>query len=458
MRRTVVVNVVGLTPELLGEHTPFLSSWIGRGGMANAGPLTPAVTCSVQATYLTGEKPSRHGIVANGWYFREMDEIKFWRQSNRLVESPKVWETAKREDPSFTCANLFWWYNMNSTVDYLVTPRPIYRADGVKLPDIYTEPAGFRDELQGRLGTFPLFNFWGPLTDIRSSQWIADCARLTEEKMAPTLTLVYLPHLDYNLQRLGPGDPALARDLREIDRVCERLIGFYEARDVSVILLSEYGVTPVDHPVALNRVLRRAGYITVREELGQEILIPGGSRAFAVADHQIAHVYVRHPRDLEPVRELLSGVPGVGELLDAEGKARRGLAHPRSGELVALAEPGSWFSYYYWLDDRKAPDFAPNVDIHNKPGFDPAELFIDPAISLPRVKASLRLLQKKLGFRYVMDLIPRHGDLVKGSHGLPAETAAAGPLVASNRPGLLKEGTIPAEGIHDLILAHLRGE
>ncbi|MFW6157430.1 MAG: alkaline phosphatase family protein, partial [Balneolaceae bacterium] len=298
MHKTAVLNVVGLTPDLVGQDTPFLSEWFARGKMAGIESMLPAVTCSVQATYLTGKMPNEHGIVGNGWYFREMDEIKFWRQSNKLVQAPKVWEKAKQEDPDFTCANLFWWYNMNSSVDYLVTPRPIYRTDGVKIPDIYTEPITMRDKLQGELGQFPLFNFWGPNTTIESSRWIADCAMMVDAEYSPTLSLIYLPHLDYNLQRIGPEDPRISTDLREIDDVCRDLITHYEERGTRVIVLSEYGITPVNKPVSLNRELRKQGYITVREELGQEILIPGGSRAFAVADHQIAHIYIEDPDDI----------------------------------------------------------------------------------------------------------------------------------------------------------------
>ncbi|MEX2641042.1 MAG: nucleotide pyrophosphatase/phosphodiesterase family protein [Balneolales bacterium] len=455
MKKTVVLNVVGLTPDLIGKDTPFLSGWFEKNRIRPVGSVLPAVTCSAQATYLTGVMPSRHGIVGNGWYFRDMDEIKFWRQSNKLIQAPRIWDKAKQHDPDFTCANLFWWYNMNSTVDYLVTPRPVYRADGVKIPDILTDPAPLRDELQGELGPFPLFKFWGPATDITSTRWIADATLLTDKKYDPTLTLVYLPHLDYNLQRLGPLDPAISKDLSEIDGVCEQLIRYYEQGHTRVIVLSEYGIAPVSKPVSLNRTLRREGYITVREEMGQEILIPGSSRAFVVADHQIAHIYIRNSEDVEPVRRLLGPVEGVEAILDEDGKKKYGLDHDRSGELVALAEPDAWFTYYYWLDDDKAPDFAPNVDIHNKPGYDPAELFVDPGIRFPRVKAGRRLLQKKLGFRYVMDLIPIEGSLVKGSHGRHAASDGTGPLLASNAPGLIKDPSLRPTDVHDVIWAHL---
>ncbi|HEY6553336.1 MAG TPA: alkaline phosphatase family protein, partial [Vicinamibacteria bacterium] len=219
MHRTLVLNVVGLTPSLVGPHTPHLAALARRGTLRTLRTITPAVTCSVQSTFLTGLRPSGHGCVANGWYFRSLAEVGFWKQSNHLVEGEKIWETARRRDPAFTCAKLFWWYNMYSTADVAVTPRPMYPADGRKLPDVYTHPADLREELQGRLGTFPLFHFWGPTADLVSSQWIGACARHVFVTRRPTLTLVYLPHLDYNLQRLGPADARIAQDLREIDAV-----------------------------------------------------------------------------------------------------------------------------------------------------------------------------------------------------------------------------------------------
>ncbi len=455
MNKTAVLNVVGLTPDLIGEHTPFLADWFAGGKQASVNSMLPAVTCSVQATYLTGEMPNKHGIVGNGWYFREMDEIKFWRQSNKLVQSPKIWERAKEKNPEFTCANLFWWYNMNSSVDYLATPRPIYRSDGVKIPDIYTKPITFRDKLQDKLGQFPLFNFWGPNTTIKSSRWIADSAQMTAEQFDPTLTLIYLPHLDYNLQRIGPEDPDIVTDLEEIDSVCEELVTFYEDRGTRVIILSEYGISSVNRPVSLNRTLREHGYITVREEMGGEILIPGGSQAFAVADHQVAHIYIEDELDIQPIKQLLQEVPGVDTILDEQGKKKYQLDHPRAGELVAIADPDAWFTYYYWLDDDLAPDFAPTVDIHTKPGYDPAELLVDPKISFPKLKAGMRLLQKKLGFRYNMDLIPINGSGVKGSHGRIVDDPEKGPIIGTQQNHLLKHNIIKPTDVYDVIFSHL---
>ena len=316
---------------------------------------------------------------------------------------------------------------MYSAADYTVTPRPMYRADGAKYPDICTTPASLRDDLQAELGTFPLFNFWGPKTSIRSTQWIADAAIRVDRQHDATLTLVYLPHLDYGLQRLGPRDPAIAGDLRAIDAVCGRLIDYFESRGARVIVLSEYGIVDVSRPVHLNRVLREHGLLTVRDELGGELLDAGASTAFAVADHQVAHVYVNDPAQAAKVRALLEKIPGVERVLDEAGQATHRIAHDRSGDFVAIAEPDAWFTYYYWLDDRRAPDFARTVDIHRKPGYDPVELFIDPAIRLPSLQVGWKLAKKTLGFRYLMDVIPLDASLVKGSHGRPSDSDDHGP-------------------------------
>jgi predicted AlkP superfamily pyrophosphatase or phosphodiesterase len=455
MRKTVVLNIVGLTPNLLGPSTPGLAAWASKGKTAAVHSVTPAVTCTAQATYFTGVWPETHGIVANGWYFRDECEIKFWRQSNRLVQAEKIWEKARGLDRSFTCANLFGWYNMYSSVDYSVTPRPMYPADGRKLPDIYTQPAELRTELQTALGTFPLFNFWGPTASIISSRWIAEAAKRVEQKYNPTLTLIYLPHLDYSLQRLGPADPAIAKDLREIDQVCTDLIRYFESRGAQVIVLSEYGITSVSRPIHINRRLREREFIATREELGLELLDAGASAAFAVADHQIAHVYVNDRTRIAEVRALLEALPGVERVLDEPGKKEYRLNHPRAGELVAIAASDAWFTYYYWLDDKRAPDFARTVDIHRKPGYDPVELFIDPEIRLPKLKVGLTLAKKRLGFRYLMEVIPLDATLVKGSHGRATDSPGEGPLFITHQQSLLQKTELQANEICSLILNHL---
>jgi predicted AlkP superfamily pyrophosphatase or phosphodiesterase len=456
MKKTVVLNVVGLTPGLLGADTPFLTEWASAGRQVPVEPVLPALTSPVQATYLTGSWPRDHGIVANGWYLRELSRIRFWMRSGRLIQGDKIWDDARDEDDDFTCANLFWRYATYSGADYVVAERPMYPSDGRKIPDLYTTPPELRFELQDELGRFPLFNFWGPTASIESSEWIAASAKLTDEKYDPTLTLVYLPHLDYNLQRLGPDDPDLSDDLQAIDAVCKDLITFYEDRGAQVIVVSEYGIGPVERPVSLNRRLRREGFLTLREELGRELLVPGASEAFAVADHQIAHVYVQDMSRREEVRTLVADTPGVDRVLGAKEKAEAGLDHPRAGTFVAVAEPDAWFTYYYWLDEGRAPDFAPTVDIHQKPGFDPAELFMDPDLWAPQLRAAGRLLQKKLGFRYLMDVIPTHGTLVGGSHGRLPASPDAGPLLITQQSGCVPHERVHATEVRDVILDHLR--
>jgi predicted AlkP superfamily pyrophosphatase or phosphodiesterase len=344
---------------------------------------------------------------------------------------------------------------MYSSVDFAVTPRPLYPADGRKLPDIYTQPMDLRDRLQQELGQFPLFEFWGPNANINSTKWIAEAAKKVDAWHNPTLTLIYLPHLDYNLQRCGIDFSKISTDLRDIDEVCRDLITYYEAQGAQVVVLSEYGITSVSQPVHINRVLREQGYITVKDELGLEMLDAGVSRAFAVADHQLAHVYVQQTEDIPQVRALLEATPGIAQVLDEAGKEKYHLSHSRAGELIAVAEEDAWFTYYYWLDDAKAPDFARTVDIHRKPGYDPVEMFLNPKIKLPMAKIGLKLLKKKLGFRYLMDVIPLDATLVKGSHGCIPASEEDWPVFITQQADLSDNSSLLATDIHDILLSYL---
>jgi predicted AlkP superfamily pyrophosphatase or phosphodiesterase len=416
--RLAVLNVVGLTAPMLDARMPRLAAFVRTcGRAARVRPAFPAVTCTAQATYLTGLDAGGHGIVGNGWFDRDLCEVHFWKQSERLVAGPKLWDRLRERSPGFTCAKLFWWYNMASGADWAITPRPLYPADGSKVFDIHTEPLSLRAAIKADLGDFPFPAFWGPLAGIGSSRWIAASARWIEQHHSPSLSLVYLPHLDYSLQRLGPADPATAADLAAIDSVAGDLIDFYRGRGVRVALLSEYGIEPVDRPIHLNRVLRRGGWLAVKDELGRETLEVFSSRAFAVADHQVAHVYVRDPSILDAVRAAIAAEPDVAEVLGADEQRARGLWHARSGDLLAVAAPGAWFTYYFWESDAKAPDYARTVDIHRKPGYDPVELFLDPALRFPKLAIGSRLLRRKLGMRALMDVIPLDASLVRGSHG-----------------------------------------
>jgi predicted AlkP superfamily pyrophosphatase or phosphodiesterase len=451
---TAVINVVGLTRALLGPDTPCLNGLAAGGSSAALRTITPAVTCSVQATFVTGTLPRNHGVVGNGWYFRDLAQVMFWRQSNQLISGEKMWETARRRDASVTCAKMFWWFNMYSSADWSVTPRPIYPADGRKIPDIYSQPADLKDRLTAELGVFPLFNFWGPNADLRSSEWIARASAKVDEWSSPSLLLIYLPHLDYNLQRLGPQDPRVREDVRAIDAVCGRLIDELRGRGLRIVVLSEYGITQVHRPIHLNRVLRDARLLAVRDEIGTEALDAGASDAFAVADHQVAHVYVRNVLKIAEVKTLIASIPGVEQVLDRREQAAIGLDHDRSGDLVAIADASSWFTYYYWMDDRAAPDFARTVDIHRKPGYDPVELFLDPSLPLPKLKVAWTLAKKSLGFRYLMDVIPLDATLVRGSHGRVTDRLDDGPVCLSSEKQALA-GTVDATAIRDLVMSHL---
>lgn len=455
MHKTVVINVVGLTKRLIGEHTPHIKAFVEKGRQILIQPVLPAVTCTAQSTYLTGKYPSEHGIVGNGWYFKEECEVKFWRQSNRLVQQDKLWDALKKEDPNFTCANMFWWYNMYSTVDFSVTPRPNYLADGRKIPDCYSHPAELRDTLQGELGTFPLFQFWGPKTTIKSSQWIADATLKTDALHDPTLTLVYLPHLDYNLQRYGLDFDVIGKDLREIDTVVGQLLSYYEKQGAHIVILSEYGITDVDQPIHLNRWLRKEGYVQIRTERGLELLDAGASRAFAVADHQVAHIYLNDKSLKSKIKTLLEGIEGVDRVLSDTEIDHARLNHPRCGDLVVIADARSWFTYYFWLDDRKAPDFARMVDIHKKPGYDPVEMMTDPKDPFVMPKVIWKLVRKKLGFRTVMDIIPLDANLVKGSHGRIPEDEIDFPVFISNAKQVKMGSSLEPTQVFDVLKAHV---
>jgi predicted AlkP superfamily pyrophosphatase or phosphodiesterase len=519
VNRLAIINVVGLTESLIGEHTPRIAEFRRCGALAHIAPAFPAVTCTAQSNYLTGKVPSQHGIVGNGWFNREFAETQFWKQSNHIVHGDKIWDALRKESEIVNrkslIANCFWWFNMYSSVDYSITPRPMYPADGRKFFDVYSWPYSIREEIKKDLGEFPFFSFWGPAAGIDSpqgkadaaSRWIAESAKWIENKYSPTLNLIYLPHLDYNLQRHGAfvgstgvspvvsgvapetvltataalagnadprspssyeirrdaefdrrdaraTNPKIHRDLREIDAIVGDLIDFFGERDVQVVLLSEYGITNVDAPVHLNRIFRERGWLTVKDELGLEILDAGASKVFAVADHQVAHIYLNESGLEKPVREVLEKTAGVEKILGQAEKIAAGIEHPRAGDLIAVARENAWFTYYYWLDDARAPDFARTVDIHRKPGYDPVELFLDPKIPAVKLKIAWRLLQKKLGLRMLMDVIPLDATLVKGSHGRRPADKKDWPVFITSQPEILGAKEIESTDVFQILLKH----
>ncbi len=455
MKKVLLLDCVGLVPDMLGDDTPALRALAHDGFSAPMKGIFPAVTCSAQSAMLTGREVRDHGIVGNGWYFRDLAEVWLWRQSNHLVQGDKLWHEARRRDPAFTVCNMFWWYNMYADVDWSLTPRPLYLADGLKLPGIYGRPLDFRAHFEREFEPFPLFNFWGPAADIRSSRWIARATIEAMRRVDATLTLCYIPHLDYDLQRFGPDSPESRRALRELDDCVAPLIAAARASGREVIVVSEYGIGAVSGDVPINRALRRAGFIATVPQLDRENLDPGASRAFAVVDHQLAHVYVREEGDVAAVRRVLEELEGVDLVLDREAQKAWGIDHERSGELVAIAARDRWFSYYFWEDDAKAPDYARSVDIHRKPGYDPVELFLDPDLAFAKARIIGKVIRKKLGFRMLMDVIPFRPELVKGSHGRLEDDPGRGPIIVGSMPA--PRETFRLTDVRDLVLATVFG-
>jgi len=403
---------------------PAISSLAGAKPMK---PSFPAVTCSVQATLTTGTPPAKHGIVANGFFDRDTLRVGFWEQSSTLVQGRKIWEAARHRNRDFTSALLFWQNSIGSAADVILTPAPIHRHDGGIISSCYGRPAGLYDNLARKLGPFDLMSYWGPMASIKSSRWIASAAREVFREFSPNLLMVYLPHLDYPLQKFGPASPSIREELKRTDELVAEIKDWAAAGGAELVVLSEYGMTQVSRAVMPNRLLRQAGLLEVREVEGMEYLDVAASRAFAVVDHQVAHVYAR-PDAIAAARDALAEAEGVEAILGDE-KADLKINHPRSGDLVAIARPDAWFAYYWWNDPAKAPDFARTVDIHSKPGYDPCELFIDPAARA----------------------ISMDTTLVKGSHGrLPDGEGAMAFLAAGAAAGAAP--TADAEQAAGLIL------
>jgi predicted AlkP superfamily pyrophosphatase or phosphodiesterase len=456
MPPVVLLNAVGLTPRLL-PHAPGLSALAKTGWIADMPEVLPAITCTAQATLLTGQMPNVHGVVANGWLFHDTNEVRFWQQCNRLMTAEPIYETARRRaherDRTFTGAKLFWWFNQGAAVDVSLTPKPWYGVDGNKVFDVTGTPSGYIEELKRKFPAFPFPAFWGPNAGLKSTRWIADVSAKVIREKRPDLTLVYLPHLDYEPQRRGPSGCDLPKLVKELDDCCDILLASAKQIGAQVWVVSEYGHCDVDAPVYPNRELWKHGLLQVRRGPFGDQLDLYESRAFAVCDHQLAHVYVRHLIDIPKVKEVLAALPGVERVLGIEERAEIHLNHPRSGELILLSQPKAWFAYPFWPEDRYAPDYARSVAIHHKPGFDPCELFLDPKRTFPKLRLIRRLIQKKLGFRTIFDVIPLDASIVRGSHGLPAADANDRPILIGHGPN--PGYSVPMTAVKELILREL---
>ncbi|MEX1233069.1 MAG: nucleotide pyrophosphatase/phosphodiesterase family protein [Planctomycetaceae bacterium] len=395
-------------------HMPRLNSLADAGGKRTLVPSFPCVTCSVQASLTTGVGPERHGVVANGFYWRDKGQVEMWTAWNKEIKAPQIWERLSAHDRSLTSAVWFPLLSKGAKADYICTPAPIHNPDGSESLWCYTVPQEMYGELRDALGHFPLMNFWGPLSNIKSTAWIVDSAIWAAKKYKPRFSYIYLPHLDYAAQKFGPDSPQAIAALGELDATIGKLIDGYAAarlENVAWVAAGEYAITPVSHVGYPNRVLREAGLLKLREEAGAELLVPGECTAFAMVDHQLAHVFVNDASRIDGVAKLFENDPAVERVLVGKDRGSVGLDHPQSGEVVLVSKPEAWFAYYWWRDDAKAPAFARTVDIHRKPGYDPVEMFIDmPSRSTPLDAA-----------------------LVKGSHGYPADAAGRQTVLIGSR-------------------------
>jgi len=429
----VLISLPGLRPQDVARM-PKLQALTQQGASAPLVPSFPAVTLSVETNIMTGVLPVDHGVVANGWYQRDKQEVELWTMGNEAIQKPQIWDILKQHDSSLTSAVWFPMLSKRCSADFVCMPAPVHNPDGSESLWCYTRPTEYYGELLESYGHFPLKFFWGPLASIVSSQWIADTALLTAQRHRPNFFYIYLPHLDYAAQKLGPDSDAAMQSLAELDEVLGNLCdGLKEAYgEVLLLVASEYTIVPVNHVTYPNRVLREAGLLTVKNDGDGEVIDYAASQAFAVTDHQLSHIYLNDPQPamIEKVAGLFQKMEGIDEVLHGQGRDKYFLGHDRSGDIVLVSTSNSWQAYYYWLDDAKAPKFARTVDIHRKPGYDPVELHVDMATKS----------------------IPLDATLVKGSHGAPAKTAAQQGILLSNQPGTFAETPMADTDVCDLVL------
>ncbi|QDT64441.1 alkaline phosphatase family protein [Calycomorphotria hydatis] len=409
----VLLSIPGLRDKDLA-HMPTLQGLASSGTTRPVAASFPCVTCPVQISLTTGTPPAEHGVIANGFFWRDSGDVEMWTAWNEVIEQPRFWDRLKEHDPSFTSALWFPMISKGASADYICTPAPIHNPDGTESLWCYTKPTELYGELRDTLGHFPLMKFWGPLSSIDSSAWIVDSALVAAEKYKPNLFTIYLPHLDYAAQKFGPDSEQAIQALIDLDGQLEKLKTGMKAalgEGVQWLAFSEYAITPVTGAEYPNRILRDANYLSFELREDKEYLNPGDSAAWALVDHQFAHVFVKESGDVDAVAQLLRESGIAERVLVGEERAEVGLDHPRAGEIVLISAPDRWFAYYWWHDDLRAPDFARTVDIHRKPGYDPVEMFID----LPTKST------------------PLDASLVKGSHGYPADVPERqGVLVASD--------------------------
>ncbi|NKC16070.1 MAG: alkaline phosphatase family protein [Gammaproteobacteria bacterium] len=430
MRKLLLLNLAALSPAEISDATPNLKALAAAGTLSPLREAFPSLTCPSHVTMLTGAAPTVHGIVGNGWYDRQHAKVFMWNRSAHHIEAQPLWEAAREQSPGFTCANLFWRFAADSSADLKVTERPVYWSSGRKTFDFYTAPPALHDRLTGALGAFPFMQFWGPFAGIKSTAWILHALAQVMREDDPDLLLGYAPYLDYEGQRHGPQSEQARAALTHMDTALAGLLAAARANGRDVAIVSDYGFIQVSRPVMPNRVLREAGYLAIEEAANGDRIEAGSSRAFAVCDNQVAHIYVASPGDIAPVRELLENVPGIKAVLGEAEKNNFGIAHRRSGELIAVAQADSWFAYPYWFEAARAPDFERCIAIFDKAGFDPCELFPPPG-PFGKAKIALRVAQKLARQAVPFDVIDPDPANPKGARNIAAAPGAGAVLVTS---------------------------
>ena len=326
----------------------------------------PAVTCVAQASLRTGRTPAEHGMVSNGVWMDDLQKPLFWEQSARLVRGPRVWD--ERRAAGAKVGLYFFQQSLGEQVDEIISPAPIHKHGGGMIMSCYTRPTGMAQALEKLAGRFPLWRYWGPLASPKVGRnCIAWFEQMTEMEDVDEGYL-YLPTLDYAAQKHGSDSSADKAALREFNRQLERLADLCQRRGCALSVQGDYEITPVTaSPVLPNVVLRRHDLFRTRTVGGMAYPDFYQSSAFAMCDHEFCLVY--GPEYAKAV-EILLATGDFERPTDAERAALGG-----SGDRLLLAKRGSWCSYVWWTDRREAPDFASHVDIHNKPGYDPTELF-----------------------------------------------------------------------------------
>ena len=373
-RKLLVIDVAAMGYDLLRNN-----GRLGLSGLAiqSTQSIFPAVTCAVQASFRTASPPGDHGMVSNGLYFKPLSRVMFWEQSSKLVQGRRIWDTFAERGG--TVGMMFWQQSLGENADLVLSPAPIHKHHGGMIQDCHAKPGDLYQKMCKRVGSkFQLRHYWGPMASVKSGDWIAKtaCEVLKDSELAPELLLMYLPTLDYDLQRFGPDHPKASKAVAALMSQLDMLITAARARGYEIVIFGDYAIAPTQGlAVFPNQALAEAGLFATRR-IGR-MLYPNFHQcpAMAVVDHEIAHVYLGNLADVEKIYRVMSELPGVASVKWGEEIEKAGLNNPNCGELILTAAPGRWFAYPWWHDAKEAPDYAGHIDIHNKPGFDPCELF-----------------------------------------------------------------------------------